>query len=428
MYPCFRNGVSLPPLGPLVSTHNLGQKFRIRCRDKFSNPDTFLEVILRNERKIERVLRSKSNLDSLFELVPMSPWRQTTALQLDFKNFYPSILCSTPFPHPAQLAFTETRTIPKEPGIVRCLLHPTDRTPETLKHVHPFQIQDGKKNCPFQIAGPIETLLHTIEIPIWGTWFDIEPREAILSQKGVPHPLKNRTIEALQNLEELRNDPTADDSHIHALKVAINSASTTPKIGGDKWAPSPFGVHCLPSQIVSLGKALLCQTIQLCLQADPENEVLQINTDGFHLASKNPDATLTALAAEGILGNDPGQLREKSRSEAGFFLGTNTWWTWTGTTLTASAGTGIPHTDPKPIPLAIKYTHKGEQHKIPLIHLADFHHKLDHNTLRRQKFLLPENPDKRTPFLFTETERNRSFQKTLREFRNFRKAFQNPTG
>lgn len=396
-------------------------------------PSPKMEILLSNERKIERAFRSKCGLDSIFELAQMAPWRETsileapvgkTILHLDFKNFYPSIICAHKFPHPAKLRLIENpqgREL-DQPGLCRCLLYPGIKTTEKVRKHHPFQIQNGKKGTPFLIENrPIDALLHTVELPIWAQWFDIEITEAILSEEAVKHPLAHRTLLALIELNNLEETGSTEIEAIRTEnKLKINLASTTPKIGSPHLLPSPYGVHCLPSQISGLGRALLCQTTQLALNADPENELLMTNTDGFFLSTKNPEKTLNELTKLGILGPNPGQLREKSRGDEAVILGPNLWWLLENNKIIASCGIGESK---ESVPLFHRYTSAtptGERtEKIATIHLADWRHRLDHQTLRREKFLAPENP-REAPELAAE-EKKRSFFRTLRTLRSLRK-------
>lgn len=465
IYKCFRGSLTLPEFYSLNKEFNLDRVFRIRNR-KF-NPKTIhhsklLEKVLQNEKKVERCIRSKSKLDSLFELCPMSPWRATTQLweqpakdkvliYLDFKNFYPSILCSTKFPHPKDLETTKCSNIPKEPGLLRVILHPKNFTGKEIKYnqykeIHPFQLQVGEKSCPFYIDSPIETLIHTNETDIYNKFFEIQPLEAIISQTIINHPLRNRVTKLIEELNTLQLEDSDDARNkVQELKITINAATTTPKIAQNKNYPSPCGVHCLSSQIISNGRALLFDAIHRLLQVDG-TKVLQINTDGFLLSTENID-TLNKITTHALIGKNPGQLRIKALGNQALLLGPNTWWLLNNNQIVVEAGTGrskeeiancnlrqsssmpMPMPITIPIPLETTYTDKYNQpHKINLLHLSDFRHELNHNTNTntnagtRTKFRIPphlkQNP--LTPFITTEKEKKRSWLKTEQTFKNFR--------
>ena len=391
-----------------------------------------METLLSNERKIERALRSKCALDGIFEMSQMAPWRETSCLEtgktqragkeillLDFKNFYPAILCAEKFPHPAKLRLVESpaESDLKMPGLCRCHLHPRKDIPERVRWHHPFQIQVGVKGLPFKIDGrPIDSLLHTVELQIWSQWFDIEPLEAILSEEAIKHPLAHRTQLALVELQELRETAKEDKEGEILNKLRINLASTTPRLGSPRNEPSPYGVHCLPSQIAGMGRALLCHTAHLALETDPSNELLMTNTDGFLLATENPEKTMVALKTMGILGEDPGQLREKARGDEAIIIGPNLWWLLKDETITASCGIG---TSKEAVPLFHRYAANGKTEKIATIHMADWRHELNHETLRRRKMVAPKDPSKAGSLAVL--EKGKSFQRTLRSLRDLRK-------
>ena len=422
---CFRGSLTLPPLHKLINTHNLNKKERIRER----NQPLALEHLRYAEKKIERKIRSKSHLDSLFELTPFHPWRQTTTLhttpnpnsqllELDFKNFHPAILCQLPFPHPARLYHTFDNPAPNQPGITRCLLHEKPTLPERVRELHPFQIQFLQTSAPFRLDGhPIQTLIHTQEIPILSQWFDIEPLESILSEIAIPHPLKNKTLQLLEEIEEARKNP---DSCTITLKKRINAFCTTPKIGTPKFLPSPFGIHAFPSQIHAMARTLLFQTIHVCLEIDPQASIIQINTDGFHIQTKIPNQLLQTLTQKGILKDIPGSLRKKSEASSGLFLGPNAWWTLSNNQIVSSRGNSKHSSEPT-IPKKIPYQTPQGIKQFPLIHLADFRHNLDHNSLERKKFILPPHTTFQTPLELCQKEKQQSFKKTLQIFNKFRK-------
>lgn len=389
-----------------------------------------METLFSNERKIERALRSKCGLDAVFEMSQMAPWRetscletgapdgQTTILLLDFKNFYPSILCAHKFPHPGKLRLV-ARPTPSDlerPGLCRCVLHPKTNMPQAVRNHHPFQIQTGIRSLPFLIEGrPIYALLHSAELPVWTRWFDAEIPEAILSEEAVRHPLAHRTIKALVALEAARAARAAGGAPDEAAKLAINLASTTPKIGSPANRPSPYGVHCLPSQIAGIGRAMLFHTAHEALRADPNNRLLMTNTDGFLLSTTNPRGTLQHLKAAGLCGPDPGQLREKARGDEAVILGPNLWWLLREGKIAASCGIGK---NPEAVPLFHRFNRKGRTEKIATIHLADWRHSLDHHTLSRKKMRAPENFQDIGDMIAL--EKKRSFHRTLRSLRDLR--------
>jgi len=401
--------------------------------------EEFLSIILRNEKKIERVLRSKSRLDSLFELCPMSPWRETSCLKstcgsdqiitnLDFTNFYPSILISEMFPDPKDLWHTYPKTLPKEPGILRAILHPKSSISEKVRHHHPFQLQIDKISCPFYIEGRIETLLHTNEIGIWSEFFEIEPLEAILSNQAITHPLKNRVNQALEEIDVLKKDRERNNKKIAELKLIVNSATTTPKINQDRNLPSKYGVHCLSSQIVSNARAKLFQTIQACLGT--KDELLQVNTDGFIAKTEISNPIIHKIKEMSLWGDRPGLVREKCHAKSGLFLGANTWWlVGKEGELVDEAGTGRDksqlHTY-KNIPKYLEYMdNKNQIQRINLLYLSDFRHKLDHQTLKRKKFVLSQEGifSAQAPWLITHREKNRSWIVTKKTWNKFSKEF-----
>jgi hypothetical protein len=444
---CFRGSTHLKHLGEsLKGYHDKLKKSRIRCR-KLESDSPFLRELLRGEKKIERVLRSKNPLDGFFELVPLAPWRQTTALrttctdgeeiiQLDFKNFYPSILCSSKFPHPAELTYYNNINESwlknfHGAGIVRVrlILKPSEKNNDStwVDNLHPFQIQNDSTSLPFLIergyngwGRPIETLIHINEISIWERFFEIEPIEAIATESIIDHPLKNRCIRALEELETLRSRE-GNEEKIDQLKIQINAASSTPKIGTNKLENSPYGVHCLPSQIISNGKALLFQTISVCIENDPSISILQINTDGFLVKTKNRKALIETLHNASIFGDEPGKLRIKSIGNETLTLGANVWWLNKEDSIIESCG--FPKPSKRDVPLSYQYEYNGKKERIHLIHLADFKHTLNFETLERKKIILPQEILPTTPWEYTFKEKNRSFQKTLHELRKYSKRF-----
>jgi hypothetical protein len=412
-FPCFRGCTSLPPwegiLGEEKAGRNLKKTFRIECRKTrraAPGAGSFLGHLLRNEKKIERVLRSKSGLDGLFELCPMAPWRQTGALEvppeegaellvLDFRNFYPSILCGSIFVHPASLRWTkddDPLAQDAQPGLWRVILTPKDNAIALLKDAHPFQLQWGKKSCPFALAAglKIDTLIHTAEAGLWSEWFEVETHGGLVGEP-ISHPLKNRVARALHQLQALRNDAgESDREQISNLKVEINAATTTPKIGTDPEAPSPHGVHCLPSQIVATGRALMTALIVEIKHGDPEAEVLQINTDGLVVKTRKPSHLEAHLGK--LMGPNPGQLKLAARGKAGFFLGPNTWWLLDEDgKIIVEKGTGRSQEQietQKVIPQSITYADAtGETQSMRLLHLADWRHRLEkYPSSKRRKF------------------------------------------
>lgn len=451
-YKCFRGSLNLPELYSLSKKYNLNKVQRIRNRQKntFGNcPSNFLKCILQNEKKIERCLRSKSNLDSLFELCPLSPWRATTQIwekpedekiliYLDFKNFYPSILCSTKFPNPNKLEIIKCTDIPNQPGILRAILHPKNnlRIKQLYREIHPFQLQVDQKSCPFYIDGPIETLFHTNESLIWQEFFNIEPLEAIVSETSIDHPLKNKVITSIETLNAIQhnsikalNDKSSDDENqLQELKLIINAAATTPKIAQNKSQPSPYGVHCLSSQIISNGRALLFEAIHKILSIE-NTKILQINTDGFLLSLKTTQS-LEKIKNHPLVGDKPGQLRIKAQGNQALLLGPNTWWLVDNNKITNEAGTGrkleqINKVPKPPIPTTTTYLDKqGKMRQIDLLHLSDFRHSLNHNTGCRSKFCIHPNSKQNplTPFTLTEQEKTRSWKETEKTFKNFRET------
>jgi hypothetical protein len=428
--PCFRGGAAPPPLETLEE--KLKRPFRIRCRPTHivkavQNPEHPKRGILfSNEKKIERQLRSKSGWDAMFEVAPMNPWRETstlhktpeepgTILHLDFKNFYPSLICKTWFPHPAKLLLVKKPVIDFEAfgqqgpcGLFRTILHPCSRTPERLRHHHPFQIQHTHKSLPFLIEDrPIETFLHGPELAIWQHWFDLEITEALVSHP-IRHPLAKQTYEALIGLQNENPDPKEREEK----KLLINLAATTPKIGSPLSLPSPHGVHCLPSQIVGLARALLCQTIHIILENNPGDRLLSANTDGMLICSQNPEQTLRSI--QPILGESPGQLREKGRGDEAIIVGPNLWWLLADGKLVETCGQGQ---ETHPVPLHYHFGKHLEQ-KLATIHLADFRHHLNHQTLERKKF--QACPAEEIPQII-QAEKKRSLIPTLRKMRDLRK-------
>jgi hypothetical protein len=462
---CFRGSTSLPDLGEITKKYDLRRKERIQCRkeqnfqgntslEKF-NPshdkveesvqqESLLSIIFKNEKKIERKLRSKSRLDSLFELCPMSPWRETSCLKttadeneilsnLDFTNFYPSILISKEFPDPKDLWHIYCKYIPQEPGLVRVVLHTKKGIEPHVKEHHPFQLQIDKISCPFYLEGglKIETLIHTNEAKIYEKFFDIEPIEAIVSNKAITHPLKNRVVDALAKIEELKKDREKNSEEIGVLKLIVNSATTTPKINQPKDLPSKFGVHCLSSQIVSNARAILFETVHKCL--GPNDKLLQVNTDGFIVKTTKDNPVEQRLAQASLWGNAPGKIREKCKAQRGLFLGANTWWLINRDgKLVDEAGTGRPKISPqqiaqyKTIPKYLEYIGPDNQPKrINLLYLADFRHKLNHKSLNRNKFVLSEEGIHTidAPWQITHKEKTRSWIVTKMTMNNFIKEF-----
>lgn len=453
VYKCFRGSQSLPLLCEISSKYSLQKSHRIRNRNKNflkaieeSKNSKLIKFSLDIEKKIERKLRSKSELDSLFELCQLTPWRSChrlrvdqnnseTLIYLDFKNFYPSILCSSSFPSPNKLRCYKTKTMPSEPGLVRVLLHTKPSCPNRIKEVHPFLIQSSLKGCPFYIDNSIETLIHTNEISMWSEYFELEPIEAITSDQNIVHPLKNKILRLLNELDTLREkDP--ENPRIKELKLFINCATTTPKIGQNKLLPSPFGVHCLHSQIVSNGKALLFDAIHRLLNIE-HTEILQINTDGFLI--KCPKDMENPLLSHKLVGNLPGQLCLRAKGNSALLLGPNIWWLTQNHQIVCELGTGR---DPNlwkstPIPTHMSYESprnprnprdprdpNRHEHTINLLHLADYRHSLNPKTSTRKKFKIPENMRQSplTPFVLIEKEKKRSWQTTEREFKKFRET------
>jgi hypothetical protein len=353
-------------------------------------------------------------------------------IYLDFKNFYPSILCSGKFPSPKDLKAYKTKYIPEEPGLLRVLLHINHTTSENIKQYHPFLLQSGPKGCPFYLNHTVETLIHTNEVAIWEKNFDVEPLEAITSTRTIDHPLKNKILKDLNQLEELkRSDP--ENPVIKDIKLKINCATTTPKIGQDKMKPSPYGVHCFPSQIVSNARALLFETLHNILKTSKVN-VIQINTDGFLLEydacikdEKDAKNTLRQqILSNPYMGSNPGQLSVRGEGDHAFLLGPNTWWLTKEDHIVCELGTGRQpkEFETSPIPTHTEYVdHRGREQKINLLHLADFRHFLNKSTGERTKFLVsPEMVNlPLTPFTLIEQEKKRSWNKTDKEFEKFRK-------
>ena len=444
---CFRGSLKLPSLYDISKGNRLSKITRLQQRRKI--PGTINSALLRaclsNEAKIERVIRSKSGLDGLFELCPMSPWRASFSLKwekdrtnqhpdgllyLDFKNFYPSLLCSNEFPDPKSFKIYQTKSIPIEPGLLRAKLHLKDKRNERIKQIHPFQLQSGEKSCPFYLNNCVETLIHTNEVKIWLQFFDVEPIEAIVSKKSINHPLHKRVSDSIHELEELRKvDP--QNPKIQELKLIINSATTVPKIGQDKKMVSPYGVHCFASQIVSNGRAILMEVIHTLLNI-PQTSIIQINTDGFLLAYKSKGALKHVLSSP-FVGTNPGQLMPKAQGNRALVLGPNVWWLVNNNDIVYEAGTGRGKDTPlnfqTPIPEYVSYRdNKGVTHEIDLLHLSDFRHKLNHQTLERQKFYISayNGLQALTPFKLIEQEKQRSWDKTKRVFKEFRETLQGP--
>jgi hypothetical protein len=273
-------------------------------------------------------------------------------------------------------------------------------------------------------------LLHTNETHIWEKWFEIEPIEAIISEKAIAHPLKNQIQEGLIALEELRKqDP--DNPKILELKLLLNSATTTPKINQDKYTPSPYGVHCLSNQIVSNGRATLFETIHELI--DEDINVLQINTDGLVIAKKTGKDIEQKFEEKNkktqVFGDKPGQLRIKCSGDSGFFLGANTWWLLENGDIKHESGTGRTpielHEDPT-IPTHISYQDKTKGAQlIDLLHLSDFRHFLNHQTGVKKKFRITaaDRGSILTPMTITQTEKNRSWGITKKAFEVFRQSY-----
>jgi len=420
--PCFRDGAAPPPLETLEE--RLKRPARIRCRKWDQEKSERLSVLLSNEKAIERSLRSKSGWDAIFELCPMAPWRETAALEvasgtilyLDYKNFYPALLCSIPFPHPAHLTLVKNPQASQTAcGLFRVRLHPTVCTPEAVKRHHPFTMSHQRKSLPFLIGNrPIDTLLHGTELPIWQKWFDLEIPEGLVSNP-VDHPLKLRTLRALIALEEIPDGDPAREEH----KLIINYASTTPKINTPSRLPSPFGVHCLPAQISAMARALLCETAHMAINAYPGNRLLQANTDGILLETQNPEKTLEELKIIGVLGNHPGQLRFKAMGDEALIAGTNLWWLLQDGQMITACGRG-GSTDTVPL-----FHHYGpdNRHRIASVHLADFRHQLDHQTRLRTKFEAPESPEGIHQKI--DEEKTKSLRTTAASIRKLRKRLAN---
>ena len=430
--PCFRGETSFPELKNITEKYGLEKPFRIRNRRPGGTPaNEKIRTLLANEKKIERGLRSKCGLDAIFEMSQMAPWRETSALEtgppdgrailmLDFKNFYPAILCAHKFPHPAKLRLVENPTSEdlQRPGLARCRLHlRAGSNASPIRRHHPFQIQNGQRGLPFRIdSRPIDTLLHTAELPVWGQWFDVETLEAILSEIAVKHPLAHRTLLALKTLEEIRRGGQENQEAVEANKLIINLSSTTPRLGAPTHHPCPHGVPCLPSQIAGIGRAMLCHTAHLAMASAADNELLMTNTDGFLLRTKFPEETLQALKDHGILGDSPGQLREKGRGDEAVILGPNLWWLLENGRVSASCGIGK---SPETVPLFHRYSAGNRTEKIATIHLADFRHRLDHESLKREKMAAPNEPSEAGSLAVL--EKKRSFQRTLKSLRDLRK-------
>jgi len=474
---CFRGSMHLPDLGKITAKYDLRKKERIQCRKIFKNDQSlnpnlqeveiyknkgqleaeteaetntiegdgpkgekFISIVLNNEKKIERKIRSKSRLDSLFELCPMSPWRETSCLKytpkdgsfitnLDFVNFYPSILITNAFPDPKALWHIYPKDLPREPGLLRCRMHISPNTNELVRNHHPFQLQVEKISCPFYLEGTIETLIHTNEIAIWGKYFEIEPIEAIISTKEIIHPLKNRVLNALEQIAELKKDKDRNLGKISELKLVVNSATTTPKINQPKDLPSKYGVHCFSSQIVSNARAILFDTIHSCLS--PKDRLLQVNTDGFIMKADQDSEVYKKLKARNIWGQSPGQIREKCKAQNGLFLGANTWWLISKEgKLIDEAGTGRDKSklaNYTTIPKFLEYTNnKNEIQKIDLLYLSDFRHKLNHQTLERRKFVLSEEEklEETAPWTITHREKERSWIVTKKTMNKFIRDFE----
>lgn len=443
MYRCFRGSINLPSLYQLSLNYNLNQVHRIRNRSKpflkrveESKNVKLIKFAIEAEKKIERKLRSKSELDSLFELCQLAPWRgchrlwvkkheERSLIYLDFKNFYPSILCSSTFPNPSKLKCYKPKTIPTEPGIVRVIMHPKDNLPERVREIHPFLLQSSLKGCPFYLDNNIETIIHTNESNIWSKYFDLEPIEAITSVGNIQHPLKTKIIGLLTELEELRTkDPK--NPKIRELKLFVNCATTTPKIGQSKMLPSPFGVHCLSSQIVSNGKALLFDAIHSLLEIE-QTDVLQINTDGFLLQYPDSGGNINEILTHQLIGVNPGQLSVRAKGDAAFLLGPNTWWLTQKEEIICELGTGREQKElnTEPVPTTTSYADpQGNLQKINLLHLADYRHRLESESGIRKKFRITEamRQSPLTPFILTEKEKRRSWSKTEKEFKKFREA------
>jgi hypothetical protein len=335
---------------------------------------------------------------------------------------------------------------------MRVLLHIRKGCPQKIREIHPFLLQSSIKGCPFYIDQCIETLIHTNEAEIWSKHFDIEVIEAITSTKSIAHPLQTKVLETLKLLQLLREtDP--ENPKIAELKLFVNCATTTPKIGQNKLLPSPFGVHCLPSQIVSNGKAILFDAIHQILtdsidsnQYETYKELLQVNTDGFLIAQKNTNRTdpqnpqspqspvmfgspnigsTNNLFQHPLIGNKPGQLDIRAQGNGGFLLGPNTWWLTQDKKIVCELGTGrnSEEISDSPPPTKLKYTDpKGRKQEIDLLHLADYRHRLNHETGERAKFRVnPEElKDPLTPFTLIEMEKQRSWGITKSKFNEFR--------
>jgi hypothetical protein len=419
-------------------------RIRNRSQDFLKNLESekrILRASLEAEKKIERTLRSKSKLDSLFELSQLCPWRAChqlwvkendaqVLLYLDYKNFYPALLCQNKFADPKKLQcykYLSSKCLPEEPGILRAKLTPKIGISDIIREIHPFVLQTGNKGCPFFIDGPIETIIHTNELSIWNKFFEIIPIEAIISKKAIEHPLKNRILSFLYELEVLRSS-NKDDKKISELKLSLNCSTTTPKINQCKLSPSPFGVHCLPSQIISNAKAILFETIHTLIGEDEgQYKVLHINTDGFLLQCPSQMESVDKILSNKLIGKNPGQLSLRAQGKGGFLLGPNTWWLTSNNKIICELGTGrdpkeIPHS---PVPTTTQYKDaSGTVRTIDLLHLCDYRHKLNHQTGERRKFRIP--PELRTnhitPFLLIEEEKKRSWHPTKKEFEKFRKS------
>ncbi len=438
---CFRGSSNLPPLEEISRKFNLKRVVRIENRSKGflrtisnSGENKLITFAIELEKKIERRIRSKSHLDSLFELSQHNPWRgchklwvkseeKSELFYLDFKNFYPSLLCSSPFPAPNKLRCYKTEIVPKEPGMVRVILHPKKDCPNIVRELHPFVIQSSLKGCPFYIDKPIETMIHTNESKIWEKYFELEPLEAITSEAQIEHPLKNKLVKLLEELEVLREkDP--ESPRIQELKLLINCATTTPKLNQSKNVPSPYGVHCFPSQIISNGKAILFDTIHKIVST-PDLKVLQINTDGFLLQKCNKAGNLSSHLPTGLMGKLPGQLCLRAEGDEAFLLGPNTWWLLKDNKIVSELGTGRNKATWNISQIPTHTFYQSDQDKtiaINLLHLADFRHKLNPESGERHKFHIKQEllNSPLTPYRLIEEEKKRSWQPTNQEFKKFR--------
>lgn len=319
-------------------------------------------------RAIAKIYGWKSPLDNIFLADPHLDWtetfqfevRNTTLISVDIVSAYPHVILTEPWLDPAKLRLyqgdlspqIQSREIPA--GIFLC--HLTRKNTAAGKWIqthHPLRYTRGGKSHHFLWTGDstIQTLLMAQDIRALDPFCHIQTEWGIMGPTIKQHPLTNKIRELLE--QKLSGNKTAKlplvkacstqrgrrilptkeaiQWHENSFGEAYNDThhkNIKHLIGGETeiLGPSNKTAHCLFSPVRAAVRAKM-----LGLAWELENlggELARIHTDGLTITCPDPETTQKVLnALQPRLGQQAGQLKI-TRSNYGFFLGPNLWWTF----------------------------------------------------------------------------------------------------